>query len=132
MSSCSGIQFIKGGNPQHWHDLLYLLKKHPGLELPEQGLQVRTMEHWQGEEREEVILRTPTHSPLPADISLSPNTLSNDNSKKPFVCRYGTIDPFSAKENVCIFFSFPLCFLFNSIWVETKYHLSLLSRTPPK
>lgn len=122
--------YIKGGNPQHWHDLLYLLKKHPGLELPEQGLQVRTMELWQGEEREEVILGTPTHGPLPADISLSPSTLSNDNSKKPFVCRYGTIDPFSVMGNVCIFFSFPLSVSYlTRFGVETKYHLS---RTPPK
>lgn len=70
---------MKGGNPQHWHDLLYVLKKHPELELPEQGLQVRTMELWQGEEREEVLLGTPTHGPLPTDISLSLSTLSNDN-----------------------------------------------------
>lgn len=32
----------KGGNPYGWHGSLYLLKKHPELELPGRGLQVWT------------------------------------------------------------------------------------------
>lgn len=32
----------KGGNPCRWHGSLYLLKKHPELELPGRGLQVWT------------------------------------------------------------------------------------------
>lgn len=74
------------------------------------------------ERKKEVILGTPTHIPLPAYISLSLSTLSNDNSKKPFVCWYGPIDPFSAKENVCIFSFLLLVSYLTRFGVETKHY----------
>ena len=65
----------------------------------------------------------------PLTSALSWGTLSNDNSEKPFVCHYGTTDPFSAMKNVCIFsFPRPASHL-TRFGVETKYHLLLLSRT---
>lgn len=66
-------------------------------------------------------------SPLPS--ALSWGALSNDNSEKPFVRHYGTTHPFSAKKNVCISPPpLPASYL-TRFRVETKYRLSLLSRT---
>ena len=81
-----------------------MLKKRPALELPGQGLQVRTTTAlWQGEEGEEVIRGTPSHGPVPADVSPRPGTLSN-TLRSP-LCGGLVLpdDPRPAKECVCIF-----------------------------
>ena len=114
-SGCPGTWVIKGGNPSPWQDLLYLLKKRPALELPGQGLQVQTTTAlWQGEEGEEVIRGTPSHGPVPADVSPLPGTLSNDNSKKPFVWRPGAARWPTSCKGMCMHLFHPaFSFVFN-------------------
>ena len=128
-SGCPGTWVIKGGNPSPWQDLLYLLKKRPALELPGQGLQVQTMALWQGEEGEEVIRGTPSHGPVPADVSTLPGTLSNDNSKKPFVWRPGAARwPTSCKGTCMHLFHPAFSFLFNQSLRGNHFSLLIQKR----
>lgn len=92
---------------------------------------VRDYRFWQGKEGQEVIRGTPTHRPLPADVSPLPGTLSSDSSKKSFVCRPGAAGRPMSSKGPCMHLLHPaLSFLFNQIWGQNG--LSLLFRTHPQ